>query len=141
MSQEVEKLRKHIEELEAKDESSEERIQVQHILIAFEDTLGSKFLERSRDQAEQLAAEVYEQLGDDADFDWLLKKHTDDSPPGIYTMLSEGTPNHRELVFLRGEMVPAFGNVGWRLEGGEIGVAPHDPTTSPFGWHIVKRLE
>jgi parvulin-like peptidyl-prolyl isomerase len=38
-------------------------------------------------------------------------------------------------------MVPAFGDVGFTLRVGEIGLAPHDPTTSPFGWHVIKRIE
>jgi len=47
----------------------------------------------------------------------------------------------------RTAMVPAFGNVGWRLAVGEIGVAPYDGETrpearqSPFGYHIIKRLK
>jgi parvulin-like peptidyl-prolyl isomerase len=38
-------------------------------------------------------------------------------------------------------MVPAFGNVGFSLAPGEIGMAEYDPRTSPYGWHIIKRLE
>ncbi|MGE0552335.1 MAG: peptidylprolyl isomerase [Gemmatimonadales bacterium] len=38
-------------------------------------------------------------------------------------------------------MAPAFGDVGWRLQVGQIGVAPFDPDKSPFGWHIIKRVE
>jgi parvulin-like peptidyl-prolyl isomerase len=38
-------------------------------------------------------------------------------------------------------MVPAFGNVGFALNVGEIGIADFDPQTSPFGWHIIKRLK
>jgi parvulin-like peptidyl-prolyl isomerase len=38
-------------------------------------------------------------------------------------------------------MVPAFGNVGFALKVGEIGIADYDPHTSPFGWHIIKRLK
>lgn len=38
-------------------------------------------------------------------------------------------------------MVPGFGNVGWRLQPGEIGVAPYDAKKSPYGWHIIKRLK
>jgi parvulin-like peptidyl-prolyl isomerase len=37
-------------------------------------------------------------------------------------------------------MVPGFGDVGWRLKVGEVGVAPNHSIDSPFGWHIIKRL-
>ena len=43
--------------------------------------------------------------------------------------------------FSRDEMVPAFGDVGFALAVGEIGLAAYDQTSSPFGWHVIKRLE
>jgi parvulin-like peptidyl-prolyl isomerase len=41
----------------------------------------------------------------------------------------------------RAALVPAFGDVGFRLAPGAVGVAPHDERSSPFGWHVIKRLE
>ena len=41
----------------------------------------------------------------------------------------------------RGQMVAAFGDVGFSLEVGEISTSVFDATTSPFGWHIIKRYE
>jgi parvulin-like peptidyl-prolyl isomerase len=38
-------------------------------------------------------------------------------------------------------MVPAFGDVGFALPPGQIGMAEYDPVKSPYGWHIIKRLE
>ena len=38
-------------------------------------------------------------------------------------------------------MVPAFGEVGFSLAPGEIGIAEYDPVKSPYGWHVIKRLE
>ena len=43
--------------------------------------------------------------------------------------------------FRRDGMVPAFGNVGFAISPGNIGIADYDPTTSPYGWHIIKRLQ
>ena len=40
----------------------------------------------------------------------------------------------------RAAMVPAFGDVGFGLEVGEVGVAAFDEKASPFGWHVIKRL-
>lgn len=40
----------------------------------------------------------------------------------------------------RAAMVPAFGDVGFALEVGEVGVASFDEQASPFGWHVIKRL-
>ena len=41
----------------------------------------------------------------------------------------------------REKMVPAFGNIGFGLEPGEVGIATYDEATSPFGYHVIRRLE
>ena len=43
--------------------------------------------------------------------------------------------------FPRERMVAAFGDVGFPLKVGEIGIADHDPKKSKYGWHIIKRVE
>jgi len=41
----------------------------------------------------------------------------------------------------RSDMVAAFGDVGFALEVGEINMSQYDITSSPFGWHIIRRYE
>jgi peptidyl-prolyl cis-trans isomerase B (cyclophilin B) len=41
----------------------------------------------------------------------------------------------------RSGLVPAFGDVGFTLEVGAVGLAPFDTKKSPFGWHVIKRLQ
>lgn len=41
----------------------------------------------------------------------------------------------------RNQLVAAFGDVGFALAVGEVGVAAYDAKTSPFGWHIIRRVE
>lgn len=60
-----------------------------------------------------------------------MKTHSNDGGPGEYPMTKAG----------RAGMVPGFGNVGFRLKVGEIGVAPWDAKASPYGWHIIKRVK
>lgn len=132
----LEALRTHETELEARAEHDAERVQVQHVLISF-DGAGTRAT-RSKEEAEQLAAEVYQRVLAGSDFDALVKKYTDDSHPGIYGM-SAGAPAPGERN--RGGMVPAFGDVGWRLEVGDVGVARFDADKSPYGWHLVKRIK
>lgn len=133
----VEALRVHINDLEASPERERiEKVEVQHLLISFSGA-GTNAT-RSREEAEALVADLWAQIQTgDADFDAIVREHTDDSHPGIYTMTAS-SPGPGE--YQRSRMVPAFGNVGWRLEVGEYGVAGHDPQTSPYGWHIVKCL-
>ena len=115
-------------------------ITVQHILIGFQGACPSKEITRPKEEAKTLAYDLLEQAKSGADFDPTGHKNTDDQAPGIYTMFQHrGHAAQRRRVPPRG-MVPAFGNVGFTLQPGGIGIADYDPTTSPFGWHIIKRL-
>ena len=73
------------------------------------------------------------------DFDALVRELTDDSPPGIYRLSNLGVTS-ASGEYPRNRMVAAFGNVGFGLGVGDIGMADFDPRTSPYGWHIIKRL-
>ncbi len=117
-----------------------EHIQVQHILIAFSGSLPGQAVNRTQEEARNLAYDLLKQAQEGADFDALVKQYTDDSPPGIYGMSNLGvTPGRGE--YPRNQMVAAFGDTGFPLEVGKIGIADFDTRTSPYGWHIVKRLK
>ena len=114
-------------------------VEVQHILIGFAGSVPGKSITRTKEEAEKLAHEILDKARKGANFDSLVAKYTDDSPPGIYRMAGEGVPPQIG-EFGRGQMVPAFGNVGFAISPGNIDIAEYDPSTSPFGWHIIKRL-
>ncbi|HLN81877.1 MAG TPA: peptidylprolyl isomerase [Thermoanaerobaculia bacterium] len=117
-----------------------EHVKLQHILIAFAGKVPGKNITRSQDEARALANQVFERAKKGEDFDSLVRTYTDDRAPGIYSLSNSGVaPAAGE--FSRDRMVPAFGNVGFSLAPGEIGMAEYDPRTSPYGWHIIKRLE
>ena len=117
-----------------------DHIKLQHILISFAGKVPGKNITRTQDEARALAAQVLERAKKGEDFDALVKTYTDDRAPGIYSLANTGvTPSGDE--FARNRMVPAFGDVGFSLAPGEIGMADYDPARSPFGWHIIKRLE
>ncbi len=121
-----------IKVLMAKSEVADENISIQHILISFKGAPRMPpSITRSKDEAKTLAQQVYAEVVAGGDFDALVKKYTNDSAPGIYPMTKAG----------RGGMVKGFGDVGFRLKVGEIGVAPWDAAASPYGWHIIKRLK
>jgi parvulin-like peptidyl-prolyl isomerase len=75
------------------------------------------------------------------DFAALVQEMTNDSYPGIYRLSNTGVAPQAADEYPRGRMVPAFGDVGFRLGVGEIGMASFDSRTSPYGWHIIKRLQ
>ncbi len=115
-----------------------QHVQVQHILIAFAGS-GTRAT-RPMEEAKKIAYEVLEKARNGEDFDALVKQYTDDSPPGIYGMAGIGVATGAG-EYARNGMVPAFGNVGFAISPGNIGMADYDPQTSPFGWHIIKRLK
>ena len=115
-------------------------ITVQHCLIGFAGSVRGKSISRSKEAAAKLAVDLLEKANSGEDFDTIVKAYTDDSPPGIYEMVNSGLPAGGG-AFSRDKMVPAFGDVGFRLKVGEYGMSEHDPKASPFGWHIIKRLK
>jgi len=121
-----------IQELMAKPEQPDEQIEIQHVLISFKGAPRMPAsVTRSKEEAQTLAEQVYAEAIGGADFDELVKQYTNDRPPGIYPMTKA----------TRKGMVKGFGDVGFRLKVGEIGVSPWDTAASPYGWHIIKRLK
>jgi hypothetical protein len=113
-------------------------IEVQHVLIAFTGSVPGKEIARTKEAAAKLAQEVLEQAKKGADFTALVKKHTADSAPGVYKMCD--AEEVKKGYWSRYGMVKAFGDVSFALEPGQIGIAEWNAETSPFGWHIIKRL-
>jgi len=117
-----------------------EHIKLQHILISFTGKVPGKNITRTQDEARALAHQILARAKKGEDFDSLVRTYTDDRAPGIYGLANSGvTP--REGEFSRDRMVPAFGEVGFSLAPGEIGIAEYDSMKSPYGWHVIKRLE
>ena len=119
-----------------------EHIAVQHILIAFQGSIPEAKVTRTQAEAEALAKDVFARAQKGDDFDALVKKFTDDQYPGIYRMSNfDATPDASKQEYPRAKMVKSFGDVGFSLAVGGIGLAVYDPKDSKYGWHIIKRLE
>ncbi len=126
-----------------KEETAEpDHIVVQHLLVSFKEAPRMTKVTRSQAEAKILAYQLFETAKAGEDFDELVKEFTDDSHPGIYKMANRGVvANKAAREHERDGMVPAFGDVGFVLKVGELGIADHDPKSSPYGWHIIKRIE
>jgi len=115
-----------------------EHILVGHVLLSFSGTRTKAT--RSQAAAEKLAYEVLARARKGDDFNKLIKDFSDDEGEGVY-----GLANHRVNPvgneYERRRMVPAFGDVGFKLEVGAIGMSTFDPQKSPYGWHVIKRLK
>jgi len=115
-------------------------VRVQHILIGFVGTVPGKPVERTREEAEALAEELLRQVCAGADFDSLVVEYTDDSAPGIYAMSNTGVPPGED-EYEREDLVRAFGDVSFTISPGDVDLAEYDAEDSPFGWHVIKRLD
>src|SRR5690606_29530096 len=87
------------------------------------------YIKRSKDEAAALARELQEKAASGANFEELAQEHSDD--PGS---AANGGSLGR---FSRGQMVPEFSDAAFSLEIDGIS----DVVESPFGYHIIKRLE
>jgi parvulin-like peptidyl-prolyl isomerase len=115
-----------------------EHVLLAHVLVAFQGT-GTKAT-RTRAAAEKLAADVLSKARKGEDFSTLMRDFSDDQGDGVYGLANHrvnpvGDEHERRL------MVSAFGDLGFQLEVGEVGMAVYDPVKSKYGWHIIKRLK
>lgn len=134
----IEAMNADIETMLSQGEQEVTQITVKHILIGFKGAPRME-TERSKEDAETLAARLYDEIvNNGADFDALMKEHSMDSGPGKYTLTTG--PAQPPMAYHRTKMVPAFGNVGYCLRIGEVGVAAYDEKNSPYGWHIIMRV-
>ena len=133
----VAELRSHARALARRPENELERVVVRHVLVGVTHPRMPK-VSRTPAEAEEVAARVLDAARAGQSFVALMRAYSDDSGSGVYT-ITVGEPF--DGAYPRRTMVRGFGDVAWRLEIGEVGVALHDPDASPFGWHVIQRIE
>jgi parvulin-like peptidyl-prolyl isomerase len=126
--------------LQAKKKDEPDVVAVQHILIGFKKSIRGKELERTKKEAQALAEELLDRARAGEEFDALVKEYTDERYPGIYRLTNFDAPLMQGAHERKG-MVANFGQVAFSLEVGEVGLAKFHPANSPYGWHVIKRLE
>jgi peptidyl-prolyl cis-trans isomerase D len=104
--------------------------QVKHILIAWKDLSNAKgpALERTKAQAETLVRSLMTQIKAGADFDMLMKQHSEDPGSASSARAYPVSPD--------AQLVIEFKQLALRLNVNEVGVVQSD-----FGFHIMKRIE
>lgn len=122
-------------------ERGPDRIKVEHILIAFEDSLPGKKVSRSQTEAEKIAKEVFEKLKSEPErFSDYVKTYSDDKVPGYYSLSNFGIKTIKDELE-RSTMPKAFGDISFQLKPGEMALVPYDKDQSPYGYEIIKRIE
>jgi hypothetical protein len=139
-SPEVLTMRAEVKVINTRPELQIDDVQIQHLLISFKGS-GIDGVPRSLDEAEQLTAQLWGKLKAGEDFDAMVKKYTNDQYPGLYNLTQRGAGDTANNIYRRGDMVASFGEVSFRLEVGEVGIALYHPEKSPFGYHLIKRLK
>ena len=122
-------------------EDEPQRVTVQHILIGFKRSIPNKPpQERSKKEAKTLAQELLLRAQAGEDFDALVEEYTNDSYPGFMLLTNKGEPR-LSGGYTRDQVMPKFGDVSFRLEVGQVGIANYHAGLSAYGWHIIKRVE
>lgn len=117
-------------------------IVVDHILIGVTHPR-LEGVDRTPEQAKEVAYDVYRRLKAGESWDALKAAHSDDRGPdrppgGPYALANHGVAAGQD-EFPRNGMVPAFGDTGFALEVGDVAIAEYGPG-SPYGFHIIKRV-
>ena len=116
----------------ARPEHDVQKVKLQHVLLAFVGAKRGSESGRTMEEARALTSDVLARACAGEDFTALVTQYNArDERPGIYVLTQADRDDYAEH----------FANVGFRLQVGEIGVAPYHVVKSPFGWHVIKRLE
>lgn len=107
-----------------------EEISAQHLLVMYQGSKSApKSIKRSREEARARATEALDAVKRGQDFDKVVSAYTDE-PGGAARRGALGK-------FSRDRMVKAFSDAAFALEVGEISPV----IESPFGFHVIRRLE
>jgi hypothetical protein len=107
-----------------------EEISAQHLLVMYQGSKSApRSIKRSKEEARARAVEALDSIKRGQDFDKVVSAYTDE-PGGAARRGSLGK-------FTRDRMVKAFADAAFALEVGEISAV----IESPFGFHVIRRLE
>jgi len=107
-----------------------EEISAQHLLVMYQGAKSAgRAIKRSKDEARIRATEALDAIKRGQEFDKVVSAYTDE-PGGAARRGSLGR-------FSRDKMVKAFADAAFALKVGEISPV----VESPFGFHVIRRLE
>jgi hypothetical protein len=107
-----------------------EEISAQHLLVMYQGSKSApRSIKRSKEEARIRAMEALDSIKRGQDFDKVVSAYTDE-PGGAARRGALGK-------FSRDRMVKAFSDAAFALQVGEISPV----VESPFGFHVIRRLE
>jgi hypothetical protein len=122
-----------------------DRMKYDQILVAFRGSYAKSGTGRSREEARALAYGILERVRAGFDFEALKGEYSDDrSKAGValgpYETVRDGLPP-RGTEIPRSKLYQGIGDVVFRLEVGEVGIADFHESRCPIGWIVLKRVE
>jgi len=116
-------------------------IVVQHVLIAQAES-GIPGVTRTIDEAERLAQQVLAKARAGESFDALVRLYGDDRKnDAVIPVANYGVSTEKPGEVSRAALVRGFGDAAFALEVGAIVLVPYDADRSPFGFHVLTRLQ
>ncbi|MDX2086880.1 MAG: peptidylprolyl isomerase, partial [Kofleriaceae bacterium] len=113
--------------LDRKNPSTDE-VKVQHVLIGWKGAPAARSATRTKEEADKLAKEVFEKVKAGEDMGALMKQYSEDPGSKDNGRVYDVSPD--------APMVEPFKDLSLRLNVNEAGIVK-----SPFGWHIIKRVQ
>ena len=123
-----------------------ERVTVDRILISFKDAHRALQASRSKEEARKLAYELYEKIRSGARFLELRNAYSDDraegapQPRGPFRICNFGVQPAPIGEYARERSTePAFTDLAFALEPGQLGMVDYHSKDANLGWSIIKR--
>lgn len=133
------------EEDKPKKASGPEKVKVRHILVSWSGAGTGSTL--SFEEAKAKAENLYDRVKKGDDFARIMARESEDNKSpgaGTYWLVNDGIEPENNSEHPRSGprgMVKAFGDAAFSMNVGDIVLVPYDPKDSPFGWHIIHRME
>jgi hypothetical protein len=117
------------------------RVTVRQLLVTFQGAKGAA-VARTREEAEALAARLEREARAGADFEALAREHNDGGTlfPARFSAV-EGAIDAAPDDFRRANLPRGLARAAFDLAVGEIALVEYHEEDSPFGWHLVLRVE
>ena len=115
----------------ARPEQPVDKVTVQHVLLAFVGAKRGSESGHTMEEARTLTSDVLARARAGEGFPALMQQYSGDEGPGTYTLTQDDRDTYAE----------DFSAVAFRLQVGEVGVAAYHRVRSPFGWHVIKRIQ
>jgi hypothetical protein len=116
-----------------------EKVTIDYLFLAFDNSIRSRPVGRTRMQADSLARALLVVARSGADFDSLKKARSDEPRLKPMTLVNQGfRPAAGERT--RKMVEPAVGDMAFGMSPGNIGLVVPNNTTCRYGYYVVRRL-